>query len=116
MNPLNDNPDPNGNPVQNTRVIESRCLQNGTWTKVELNCVRDPAVPDAAVASSGSGHGHRGDGGDGGTAGGFLIGGNGGGVGGVGGRDGWTMLAVSVVVAVILGTAVAFLILFVRRW
>ncbi len=51
--------------------------------------------------------------------GGYLTGSSGGvgGVGGgVGGGDGWTMMLVAVVVAVILGTAVASLILVVRKW
>lgn len=84
--------------------MESTCLQNGTWTRVELNCVRDPNVPDAVGLHPGE---------DGGGAGGLLVGPDG---RVIAMRDGWTMIGISVVVAVILGTAVAFFILFVRKW
>ena len=95
--------------------MESHCLQNGTWTPVKLTCTRDPNISDEELYMSSAGKfggiGHNGNGG-------YLV--------GPGGqripiglnphRDGWTMIAISVVVAVILGTAVAFFILFVRRW
>ena len=89
--------------------MESVCQQNGTWTSVELSCVRDPAIPDPVGALDPKTR--LGDG----ASGVYLIAGGPGGGGG-GRAEGWTMLAVSVVVAVILGTAVAFLILLVRRW
>ena len=115
LSPFNAHIDPHfitENRVKNaTKPIESHCLQNGTWTRVQLNCVRDPSVPDV-LGNLGV---HRGGNSAGGTAadGGFLVG-PGSGLGA--NKDGWTMMAISVVVAVILGTAVAFLILFVKRW
>ncbi len=87
------------------------CLQNGTWTPVTLMCVRDPSVPDPVGSFGGSAGAGIGLSGERMSAG-VLVGPN----GVVTTKDGWTMLMVSVVVAVILGTAVAFLILFVRRW
>lgn len=85
---------------------------------MELNCIRDAAVADGLGGPGLNGGRRDADGG-------FLVGGhlghpyqNGGGVGGMGGgRFGsGTMMVIAIVAAVITGTAVAFLIIFVRKW
>ena len=79
----------------NSSLRTSHCLQNGTWTPVHLTC-----VPEATLAGNGAADG------------GYLVGsgsarfnyGSG------------TMMVISIIAAVITGVAVAFLIIFVRKW
>ncbi|XP_059089371.1 uncharacterized protein LOC131885361 isoform X1 [Tigriopus californicus] len=81
----------------NSSLRTSHCLQNGTWTPVHLTC-----VPEA----------HLGDGFHGTSAdGGFLVGG-----GAHANYGSGTMMVVAVIAAVITGVAVAFFIIFVRKW
>lgn len=86
-----------------SRIRESLCLQNGTWTRVEMRCVRDPSVPSGGLKENLM------EGGAGGGGGGYLVGGQ-------ARYDSGTMMLIAVVAAVITGTAVAFFIIFVRKW
>jgi hypothetical protein len=94
-------------PTGNQSTLSSYCQQNGTWTVVDMACVVDP---DSSVAASGDGRRY---GGGPGVDGGFLVGPNG--VNGAKYGTG-TVLTIAVAAALISGTAVAFLIMVIRKW
>ncbi|XP_071743546.1 uncharacterized protein [Lepeophtheirus salmonis] len=101
----------NSSSNRNNNVIESRCLQNGSWTKVHLTCVQNPAFMDPRYGPSHASNNNQKGGAESSRIGlygsdGRIIFGSGSGA----------LTMISILAAVILGTGTAAVIILIRGW